>query len=72
MPYYRFHQSDGPAVAITDDRSGAILPDIGSVWKADGLTEVVIGRRQRFNAEPAEIIASIEREGFNLSSLPKK
>ena len=59
-------------MAITDDRSGAILPDIGSVWKADGLTEVVIGRRQRFDAEPAQIIASIEREGFNLSSLPKK
>ena len=72
MPYYRFHQSDGLAVAITDDRSGAILPDIGSVWKADGLTEVLVGGRQRFNIEPAEIIASIEREGFFLASLQRK
>lgn len=72
MPYYRFHQSDGPAVAITDDRSGAKLPDIGAVWKADGLTEVVVRGRQRFGVEPAEIIASIERDGFYLASLRSK
>lgn len=72
MPYYRFHQSDGPAVAITDDRSGAKLPNIGSEWKADGLTEVTIGGRKRFGVEPAEIIASIEREGFYLGSLQQK
>ena len=72
MPYYRFHQSDGPAVAITDDRSGAKLPDISSAWKADGLTEVVVGGRTRFGVEPAEIITSIERDGFYLASLPNK
>ena len=72
MPYYRFHQSDGSAVAITDDRSGAKLPNISSVWKADGLTEVVIGGRKRFGVEPAEIIYSIEREGFYIGSLQGK
>lgn len=66
MPYYRFHQSDGTAVAITDDPSGAKLPDISSVWKADGLTEVVVGGKQRFGVEPAEIIDLIKSEGFYL------
>jgi hypothetical protein len=72
MPYYRFHQSQGPAVAITDDRSGAKLPDISSVWRADGLTEVVVGGKQRFGVEPAEIIALIERDGFYLGSLQSR
>jgi hypothetical protein len=72
MPYYRCHQSDGVAVAITDDRSGAKLPNISSAWKADGLTEVVVGGKQRFGVEPAEIIAAIQREGFYLASLQRK
>ncbi|NIJ61665.1 hypothetical protein [Qipengyuania flava] len=59
-------------MAITDERSGAILPDLGSVWKADGLTTVVVGGRQRFGVDQAEIIASIERDGFYLASLQTK
>jgi len=59
-------------VAITDDRSGAKLPNISSAWKADGLTEVVAGGRQRFGVDPAEIIAAIEQEGFYLGSLRSK
>lgn len=72
MPYYRFHQSDGSAVAISDDRSGSKLPNISSAWKADGLTEVVVGGRLRFGVEPEKIISSIEREGFFLASLQSK
>ncbi|QIG53748.1 hypothetical protein G6N82_05910 [Altererythrobacter sp. BO-6] len=67
MTYYRFHEEDGSAVAITDGISGTKLPKPNSSWKADGLTEVIIGGRCRFGVEPAEIIASIEREGFYLA-----
>lgn len=56
-------------MAITDDRSGSKLPNIGSEWKADGLTEVVLGGRKRFGVEPAEILALIKRDGFYLGSL---
>lgn len=59
-------------MAISDDRTGAKLPDIGSAWKADGLTEVVIGGRQRFGVEPAKIIAAIERDGYYFASLRSK
>lgn len=59
-------------MAITDDRSGAKLPDISSAWKVDGLTEVVVGGRQRFGVDPAEIITAIEHEGFYLGSVRSK
>ncbi|MEE4207464.1 MAG: hypothetical protein V2I39_14310 [Erythrobacter sp.] len=69
MPYYRFHERDRSAVVITDDITGAKLPKSNSGWKADGLTEVVAGGRPRFGVEPAEIISSIERDGFYLAEL---
>ncbi|MFL0356618.1 hypothetical protein ACI5KX_09055 [Erythrobacter sp. GH1-10] len=67
MPYYRFHEADGSAVVITDEISGTKLPKANSSWKADGLTEVVVGGRIRFGLEPSEIIATIERDGFYLA-----
>ena len=69
MPYYRFHEADGSAAAITDDITGGKLPRPKSVWKADGLTNVEVGGRPRFGVETAEIIACIEREGFYLASM---
>ena len=67
MPYYRFHEADGSAVAITNDVSGASLPKANSSWRADGLTEVAAGGRTRFGVEPSQIIAAIERDGFYLA-----
>lgn len=58
---------DGSAVVITNDISGAKLPRPNSVWKADGLTDLIAVSRQRFGIPPAEIIASIERDGFYLA-----
>lgn len=67
LPYYRFHEADGSANAITDEITGARLPKCNSAWKADGLTEVVAGGRIRFGVDPAEIISSIERDGLYLA-----
>ena len=64
LPYYRFHEADGSAAVITDDITGDKLPPSTSEWKADGLTEVVAGGRSRFGVEPADIIASIQRDGY--------
>lgn len=74
MTYYRFHEADGSAVAITDDITGAKLPKAKSAWKADGLTDVILGGRSRFGIEPAEIIASVEKDGLylKLSQLTEK
>ena len=64
MSYYRFHEADGSAAAITDDITGGKLPQSPSGWKADGLTEVVANGRSRFGVEPAEIIAAVLRVGY--------
>lgn len=64
LPYYRFHEADGSAAVITDDITGGKLPPSTSGWKADGLTEVFVGGRPRFGVEPAEIITSIQRDGY--------
>lgn len=64
LPYYRFHEADGSAAVITDDITGGKLPQSTSGWKADGLTEVIAGGRRRFGVEPAEIIVSIQRDGY--------
>ena len=69
MPYYRFHEADGSATVITDDITGGTLPKANSAWKADGLTEVIVGGRSRFGVEPAAIIASVQKDGFYLASL---
>jgi hypothetical protein len=69
LTYYRFHEADGSAVAITDDITGGKLPRPASGWKADGLTTVVPGGRQRFGVEPAVIIAGIEQDGYFLATL---
>ena len=69
LPYYRFHEADGSTTAITDDITGGKLPKANSAWKADGLTEVLVGGRPRFGVEPATIIASVQQDGFYLASL---
>ena len=69
MIFFRFHDSAGPAVAITDDITGTKLPKAIGSWKADGQTEVSEGGRLRFGVQPGEIIAVIAREGYFLGSL---
>lgn len=64
LSYYRFHEADGSAAVITDDITGGKLPQPTSSWKADGLTVVIAGGRERFGVEPSEIIACIQRDGY--------
>ena len=68
MIFYRFHESAGRTVAITDDITGAKLPKAEGSWKADGQTEVSERGKLRFGVQPEEIIATIAREGFFLGS----
>ena len=72
MTYYRFHEADGSAVAITDDIAGTKLPKPNSAWKADGLTNLAADGRPRFGLEPTEIIASIQRDGVYVSSSQRR
>lgn len=72
MIFYRFHEDNGPRVVITNDITGANLPRVGNGWKADGQTHISDsrpGRGMRFGVEAKEIIETIEREGFFLSSV---
>jgi len=64
LPSYRFHEADGSTAVITDDITGGKLPPSTLGWKADGLTEFFAGGRPRFGVEPADIIASIQRDGY--------
>jgi hypothetical protein len=68
--YYRFHQAIGSLIVITNDVSGANLPKSSSVWRADGQTVVEPGGRVRFGVEPSEIIETVERDGFFVTTLP--
>lgn len=69
MIYYRFHQAIGSLVVITNDISGANLPKSDSPWKADGQTQIDPQGRLRFGIEPSEIIETIERDGFFVTTL---
>jgi len=70
LAFYRFHQSSGALVAISNDITGANLPKAEGAWKADGLTKVEPGDRPRLGATAEAILAAIEKEGFFLGSLP--
>ena len=69
MIYYRFHETSGPLIVITNDVSGANLPKANSAWRADGQTQVDPRGRPRFGIEPREIIATIERDGLFVTTL---
>lgn len=67
--YYRFHQTSGPLIVITNDVSGANLPKADNPWRADGQTQIEPLGRPRFGIEPDEIIATIELDGLFVTTL---
>jgi hypothetical protein len=63
MLLYKFG-AHGSQVALTQDETGSNLPQSGRPWKPLGSTRIDASYGPRIGANPADIIAAIEKDGF--------
>lgn len=66
MLIYKFRKPQGWRSALTEDETGANLPEDGTPWKYEKKIEISADDGPRVGASSEEIIAGVKANGFVL------